>query len=93
MTHHDLPNVRVVVWWCIGTWLSCLVGFVVLILAGNWPAATYAFNASICAAGWWLSAERWTHYRYVAAMLAADYPSAIDDPELNPDIPDNPEID
>lgn len=81
MTHvagygDGVPNVRGVVGWVLLTWLSSVVGVVLLLFAGNWPAALYAVNASICAAGWFLSSARWAELR---ALLEAERTAGNDD--------------
>lgn len=77
MTHtprgaEDVPNYRGVVGWCLFTWLSAVVGVVLMLWAGNWVAALYAVNAAVCAAGWWLSASRWAEWRAAAEAAMRD---------------------
>jgi len=60
------PNVRGVVWWVLGTWLSCVFGVVLFVYAGNWAAAAYAVNSAICAAGWYLAASQWAAWKHEA---------------------------
>lgn len=67
MTRDDRPpNPRRVITWCILTWVSSTVGVVTSAVSGNWPAALFALNAAILAAGWWLACSRWAAWQALA---------------------------
>jgi hypothetical protein len=45
---------------CIVTWISAVIGAAVALNTGEWGVGVWALNASLCAAGWLMTARKYT---------------------------------